>query len=313
MGSWRAEGGPVSVADLLGQHQGVVNLNFDSYRFAFPAFAAGLGVRVGTAPAAMAWLYTHSSPFLGKDPLIHERDSCLLQLEYATASPRRFFRRVRVTQEALPEMIESSQLVQKWRKIGLPPVKRADLERARALTGCEPGRYVLINPTSSRTTNTWPASSFHELLTQEAPRLRAAGVEPLVIGSPAESEWLKRCAPEPTRILQPQTLQELADVLAGAMGLLTNTSSMQFMAAAMQTRTVTLMGRAKPEIWGPVGPRDRFVRGEPPAELEHDIFAQEQAAYESIPYAAVANGLNQLAGLTASSGGSHQVEASSRR
>jgi hypothetical protein len=56
------------------------------------------------------------------------------------------------------------------------------------------------------------------------------------------------------------------------------------------TPTLTLMGRARAEIWGPIGTCDRYVS---PAVLQNDtdvtdIFAEEQRAYESIAIETVA-------------------------
>lgn len=285
---WVPTGESLSVTEVLSRCDGVVNLNIDSYRYGFSALRARVPVRVGSAPNPMSvLLYTHSSPFFGKDPLIHERDAALSVLEYATSDWRRLIWSVAGNRRRLPELISSSRLIEKWRKVGLPPVKTADPLRAAEVAGCDAGKYFLVNPTSSRKTNTWPVEKFRKFLSATKEDFAGLGLEPIVIGAPHETEWLNQIALGQFKIVQTKSLQDLADVVACARALLTNTSSMQFLAASMGTPTVTLMGRARPEIWGPIGPRDRIVRGTPPPELAHDIFRQEEEAYRSIPVARV--------------------------
>lgn len=287
-GRWQSTDEVISLRDLLRSYQAFVNTHIDSYRYGFTAWQARVPVRIGSTPAAMAWLYTHTSPFFGKDPLIHERDAALLLLNYAEGSGVRFFRSVERNRVNLSEWVERSSLVQKWRQIGLPRGKTPDLARAQALTGREAASYVLVNPTSSRREKAWPSSQFRELLLRESESFAARGLEILVLGAPNETDWLQEVAGSEFRIIQPTNIFDLQDVLSGARRLLTNTSSVQFIAAMTQTRTLTLMGRGRPEIWGPLGPHDEVLRGQPPPELLGDIFKQEEAAYRSIEVATVA-------------------------
>ena len=53
------------------------------------------------------------------------------------------------------------------------------------------------------------------------------------------------------------------------------------------------MGRAIPEIWGPLGPKDKIVRGVEPNEIA-DMFIREQRAYESIVVRQVREALMSL-------------------
>lgn len=280
--AWKDTDEERDIAEIYSECQAIVNQHIDSYRYGLPAWRVRVPKRLGSAPASMAWLYTQVSPFLGKDPEIHERDAALLVVGAGEAGARRFFRTVRSNRAALPQIIATHPMIQKWRKLGLPPGKPVDLEKARQVTGCEPGSYVLVNPTSSRREKAWPAARFHELLLAAKPQMKARGLEILVLGSPTETEWLKEVAGSELRIVQPANIQDLQDVLSGSRGLLTNTSSVQFIAAMTGTPTVTLMGRAKPEIWGPLGPHDQVVRGRASKELDHDIFRQEEEAYCSI-------------------------------
>lgn len=278
---WEA-GAKMPLVDVLRSCDGLVNTNVDSYRYGFTALRARVPVKVGSAPASMAWLYTHASPFFGKDPLLHERDVPLLMLEYASDSGAKFFRTTERNRANLTDWVERSRLVERWRHEGLPPAKTPDLDRARELAKREPGSYVLVNPTSSRREKAWPAESFRELLSSSRAVLKERGVTALVVGSPTETDWLREVAGEEFEVVQPPTVRDLQDLLSGSRGLVTNTSSVQFIAAMTGTPTVTLMGRARPEIWGPLGPRDSIVEGQPPRHLDHDIFMQEREGYRSI-------------------------------
>lgn len=293
-GTWKTTERKIGVVDLFRGIEAVVNLNIDSYRYGFAALRAGVRIRIGMASPLMAWLYTHCAPELGKDPVIHERDAALFVLEYARDGWRRFTQTHEKTRRELPARIAQSPLISKWRNLGLPAVKIPDTANAESILGAQGGQYILINPTSSRKTNTWPAERFRALLAEHKDYFKEKNIVPFVVGAPGETEWLQQAAAPGVKVIQPKDLMDLGDVLAGARGLLTNTSSMQFFAASMKVRTVVIMGRANPKIWGPLGPRDSTVRGEPPPELSHDIFAQEQAAYESISIERVGAALRSL-------------------
>jgi ADP-heptose:LPS heptosyltransferase len=230
----------------------------------------------------MSWLYTYASPFFGKDPVMHERDAPLLMLELSDSSPAKYFKFTAANRARLPEILQNSQLVNKWREQGLPYAKSPDLSRAEEITGAPPEKYIVVNPTSSRREKAWPAEKFRELLLASRPKLKARGFEVIVVGAPTETDWLREVAGNDFRMVQPPSVRDLQDVLSASRGLLTNTSSVQFIAAATGTPTVTLMGRAKPVIWGPVGPHDAIIEGQPPQELAHNIFEQEKEGYRSI-------------------------------
>lgn len=292
--SWEDTGEEIQLVELLRGYGAAINTQIGSHRYGLQAWRAGVPLRFGSAPWTMGWVYSHPSPDFGKDPLIHERDAALLLLEDTATGLSRFLKSTSKNRAILSASIERSSLVRKWRERGLPPGKPADLARAKELTGREPGSYILVNPTSSRREKAWPSSKFHELMLQSRESMKASGIEVLVLGSPSETDWLKEVAGDEFRVVQPPTIRDLQDVLSGSRGLLTNTSSVQFVAAMTGTPTLTLMGRARPEIWGPLGPQDQIVRGRPPAELAHDIFLQEKAGYESIEVSEVLPGFLAL-------------------
>lgn len=261
-------------------YEAVINTRVDSPRQGFPAFWAGVPERWGSAAGLASLIYNHRAPHAGKDPLIHERDVPLLMVDEASAHKHT---------GTLSERIARSKRIKRWREVGLP-CPRA-LDRGRFQTRF--GRYFLINPTSSRREKAWPSEHFARLV-EEIGRLTAGRLNPVVIGAPSETEWLQEVAGAGTSVavLQPTTIGELFDAVAGARFLVANTSSTQFVAASCGVRALTLIGRAKPEIWGPVGPRDRFVRGTEPHGVE-SMFERERLAYEAIAPEAVASVLKQ--------------------
>lgn len=254
----------------------VFNTRVDSPRQGFPAFFAGVAERWGSAKGLAGLIYNRRAHHNGKDPLIHERDVPLLLMDEAEG-------RVSRRRCSLSEALVMSPRVQRWQAKGLPAPLRVKQQAATEAAGAAVGSYVLVNPTSSRREKTWPSSRFRELILGLEANVNA---EILVLGSPQETDWLREVATgglgeREFRIIQPRSIGDLFQVVAGARWLLTNTSSVQFIAAAVQTPVLTLMGRATPEIWGPLGPRDKIVRGVEPKEIE-DMFIREQRAYESI-------------------------------
>jgi ADP-heptose:LPS heptosyltransferase len=223
--------------------------------------------RHGSAPAPWSWLlYTHRAPWLGKDPLIHERDRMLQVIE-------------------APDRIGA--MAREWTKgTGLPRLRASEPTRAEKLAGASFGKYWLINPTASRREKAWPAARFRELFSRLKPRLEEQSMELRLIGAPMETEWLRECLPEgldPARfIVQPARILDLMDALSGAKLLVTNTSSAQFLCPGLGVRTLTLMGCADPRIWGPLGSDALIVRATSETAAGSDLFEKERKAYESI-------------------------------
>ncbi len=261
----------------------VFNTRVDSPREGFPAFWAGVPERWGTAHGWAKWIYTHRGTHFGKDPLIHERDIPLLIMDEAARDEVGLRLRSIST---LQGKIEASPRIAKWRKLGLPCPRRLAVDNSSL--GQDGRRGILVNPTSSRREKAWPVEKFRELLPKLRDEIKRSGkfgsreiVNLKVLGAPNETDWLKEVAGHEFEIVQPGGIGELFEVVARASALLTNTSSVQFIAAATGTPTVTLMGRARPEIWGPLGPNDRVVCGSEPDDVE-DLFERERLAYESI-------------------------------
>lgn len=277
-----------TLRDEFADYDAIFNTRVDSPREGFPAFWSRVPERWGTADGLAKWIYTHRGKHFGKDPLIHERDVPLLLMDEASRSD--IGTKLRSISD-LRGKLEASPRIAKWRKLGLPCPRRFAVERPTGALAVRRG--ILVNPTSSRREKAWPAEKFRDLLPKlqaQAERLGAFGQGGAglvkVIGAPNETEWLREVAGHDFEIVQPKGIGELFEVVSRAATLLTNTSSVQFIAAATGTPTVTLMGRARPEVWGPLGPHDRLVRGKEPSGVE-DLFERERLAYESIELEAV--------------------------
>ncbi len=277
-------------AEFATGYDAIFNTRVDSPRQGFSAFWARVPERWGSADGLAKFIYNRRGPHDGKDPLIHERDVPLLLMDEAEASAtddQTFNGRT------LAERLELSSRVRKWRANGLPAPRRINGEFLQGELGAS--RYFILNPTSSRREKAWPSSKFRELLLELRGLQEFAGVQPIVVGAPNETEWLQDVAGSDFLMVQPKNIAQLFDVVAGAEFLLTNTSSVQFIAASVGTRTLTLMGRAKPEIWGPLGPNDRFIVGTEPREID-SLFERERRAYESISVQDVREALCALCG-----------------
>jgi ADP-heptose:LPS heptosyltransferase len=262
--------------ELQSGYSAVVNTRVDSPRQGFAAFWARVPERWGAAAGAARFIYNRRGHHDGKDPLIHERDVPLLVMDEAEAfeNGQHDF-----SGKTLSERIAVSARIRKWRGSGLPAPRRLDSSIVKQSIGSD--RYFIVNPTSSRREKAWPSNRFRALLTEVEKRAFFSGVKPIVVGSKAETEWLREVAGENFLIVQPPSIGDLFDVVSGAEFLVTNTSSVQFIAASVGTKTLTLMGRARPEIWGPLGPSDRFLMGKEPLEIA-SMFERELKAYESI-------------------------------
>lgn len=268
-GAWASRGGRRRLRDVFVDCQVVVDTRVDSLRFAIEAFRSGVPERWGMAPPWASWLFTHCAPHFGKDPLLHERDVPLLILDAGRRGLAKF--RADSSPQSLQRHVKLSPGVARWKLLGLPAMRNSSLAPALAPKGIN-----LLNPTSSRREKAWPSEKFRDFLDA-----RPNQETWWVVGAPNETGWLQEVAGNRFRICQPETIGELFDLLVQARGLLTNTSSMQFIAASAGCPVLTLMGRADPRIWGPVGTHDLHVRGQEPLDVE-DLFERERQAYASI-------------------------------
>ncbi|MBN8221976.1 MAG: glycosyltransferase family 9 protein [Spirochaetes bacterium] len=277
---WKKTGRDTTFYRLCTEAGTLYNLRFESLRYSWLAFLKRVPVRYGSSPRFFRFLFTHWFGWLGHEPPIHERDWLN---EIVTAAPRaaKRFRGWRFNRLLMRKCYPSEDYKER-NQAALPAMQlnaTADILRRYDL---QPRRYLLVNPTASRRDKAWPAENFKRLGAFLKENFPAWDIR--IIGSPAESDWLAEAAGS-QKILQPQTLSELFAILAGAAALITNTSSMQFIAAATGVPTLTLMGWAHPLRWGPLGGNNLVIRGE--TSDARNIFERDGASYRSIAPATV--------------------------
>lgn len=283
-GKWERDGEFLSLYSFLKNTDVFVNTRIDSLRYAWPGLFCGVKKRYGSAPWPLSLVYTNVATWLGKDPKIHERDAALRILEGTQSG--RFFPRAR---HEVAEYINSSPLIQRWKADGgLPATKKFDSTNAENVAGAQWKKYWLINPTASRPVKAWPKEKFRDFVNDLLPKVKAQGFELKVIGSPKETLWLEFVADKKVGIVQPGSISDLIDVVAGAGLLVANTSSMQFISAMTKTPVVTLMGKARPEIWGPLGLHDKVVlaklKNMHESQLEFQIHNLNQDDQETLAF-----------------------------
>jgi ADP-heptose:LPS heptosyltransferase len=124
--------------------------------------------------------------------------------------------------------------------------RRMEIPRARLFTSAPPTRpekpIAVIHAVAATPEKTWSAAGF----TTVADRLRAAGIEPIFIGSPADDLT-------PFRAFRTQcaSLDALKSLLASASLFIGNDSGPAHMAAAFGLPVVVIFSASDPEIWGP--------------------------------------------------------------
>lgn len=235
-----------SFREFLRQFDVSIDFRTESLRFAIQSFWARIPKRIGSSRHFWArFLFTDFS-LETKTQECHERDRYL---------------------RVLPGVNLGN-----WKDKGLPRLKKFEEIDFRQATGDTPKRVILINPTASIREKAWASPNFRQL----ALRLKQLGYPVMIIGAPHETEWLREVAGQDFRILQPQRILDLINLVAGALLLITNTSSMQFVAAGTETFVLTLMGSAKPKIWGPLGKLSMLVKECP------DFVISEKTAYDFI-------------------------------
>lgn len=278
-----------------------IHLRPESPRLAFFAHRAGVKKRIGSGPPYLWFLFTHWSPWLGKEPLIHERDR-LLQIIDAPERPtcpapllyNRYLQKKETTFLEKVAELEEPMLLQNKRLSfgatrfnyidkGLVKIKPVNPDKAQKLTGLPAGhRYWLINPTASRRKKAWPAGRFAELIKRLKPHLEKQKIDLIIIGARHEREWLEQAASS-EKIVYPDSFMDIFDVVAQAQQLITNASSMQFIAASTKTPVLTIMGRAQPERWGPLGENTKVIKGKVTLlNRLRKLPEQEKKAYETI-------------------------------
>lgn len=142
-----------------------------------------------------------------------------------------------------------------------------------------PGGTIAIHPGSGGASKCWPVENFVEL----AARLKAAGRGVrFLLGEVEVERWsaeminrLSAVAPVET----PATLVELWATINVASAFVGNDSGPAHLAGIAAVPTVVVYGPTSPDIWKPLGPQVRAVRGEPiEAVTVDEVFAAIEGA-----------------------------------
>ena len=287
---WKSPGAPEQerVSEWSADFDLIVNLRLESTRFAWRT--RKLRYRLGTAPWPLQFLYSHWSPWLGRDPIFHERDRLLEVLEAPFREGLNFQTVVRAKEQlrfkqsgfknikvdpykVLHPQQNPNSLSYKWRERGLPSLLPEHQRRART-------NQIFINPTASRWEKAWHPEKFRAFALEL--RRTRSNFEVVILGAPNETEWLQKVAGSDFAIVQPKNFWELQLELSGAAALIANCSSSQFFANTTETPVCTLHGRTFPARWGPLRPIDLSICGKVPPNPPVDLFLEDFAAYESL-------------------------------
>ncbi|MGY3805166.1 glycosyltransferase family 9 protein [Pigmentibacter ruber] len=274
--SWKQVKTQYSLRKILLNYSLSIDFRTESLRFAYQTFLAKIPIRIGASKSKLAKIFfTHFTLIKNKSE-IHERD-----------------RYLRILSSINENYIEQKILF--WEKNGLPSLKwfpKNHLQKNDKI------KNILINPTASIREKAWCSSRFREL----ALKLKENSFNVKIIGSPKETSWLKEVALDDFEIIQPNTIIDLIDVVKQSHLLITNTSSMQFIAAGTSTPTLTLMGSASPQRWGCLGQGSYSIKTEYKDIKIKKIFIRkkdiakqkEVSAYNNITVNLVLEKINQL-------------------
>ncbi|MBX9767761.1 MAG: hypothetical protein K2X47_10860, partial [Bdellovibrionales bacterium] len=217
---WESKG-VVFQKEIWREFDAVVNHRIESLRYAIPAWRAGVPVRIGSGPRWTRFMFSHWSPDLGKDPVIHERDWHLRVATAPAISNGPSFWQASVANNRL--VLNSSQffgldglLWNKWNARGLPRLCSRSPEFCLKEWGLSEKSYFLVNPTSSRREKAWKSSNYCELVGRLTQDRRTRGLTPVIVGAPSETAWLNEGAGEDYRRIQPPTVRHLFHLVEGA-------------------------------------------------------------------------------------------------
>jgi ADP-heptose:LPS heptosyltransferase len=149
--------------------------------------------------------------------------------------------------------------VDRWCRLltwyGLDP-DRADLDLPVPRRQSPAPGAVVVHPGAGYPARRWPAERYAAV----AAALRAAGLDVVVTGGPAETGLARRVVTlaglSPAADLSGRTsLLDLAAVVAGARLVVCGDTGVAHLATAYRTRSVLLFGPTSPALWGP--PRHR--------------------------------------------------------
>ena len=144
-------------------------------------------------------------------------------------------------------------------------VARAARRRVQALLRdlhLDEGRYLVIAPGTRWRNKQYPVRHWREVLEELAGEL-----PPVVVGAPGEADLCAKVAdgrPGAVSLAGQTSLPELTALIAAAGAVIGCDSAANFIAPAVGTPFVTLMGPTRPERTGPYGPGGRALSADIP-------------------------------------------------
>ena len=106
----------------------------------------------------------------------------------------------------------------------------------------------------------WPAAAYGELATRLARQLDRPVLLTAGPGEREQAQQVVDATDAPATIVEPKSLRELVDTLAGAHVVVAADTGPAHIAAATGVPTLTLFGPKDPDVLAPVGPRTATVR-----------------------------------------------------
>lgn len=150
--------------------------------------------------------------------------------------------------EWLPHVIVSEQV----RQLGVACLQSAGIQKDQDYVVCHPGSgsiHKCVRP---------------QMMAEVIGSLSSKGFVPLIVGGPADEESVRRVMERGLHnipVIQGQSLETVAGVLAGARLYIGHDSGLTHLAAAMQIPTVAIFGPTDPRQWAPLGSHVSVLTG----------------------------------------------------
>jgi heptosyltransferase III len=143
----------------------------------------------------------------------------------------------------------------------LPEEKEEGLSEVSALrAGAR--KVVAFHAGAGKVPNRWPAEGFRKVIETLAGN---DGVRTVIIKGPMDEEPVKTLVSGlsvPYYLVEKRSIREVASVLASVDLLISNDTGVMHVGAASGTPVLSLFGPTDPRQWAPVGPQNRYLKGE---------------------------------------------------
>lgn len=253
---WQETGKRISYWQLLhNDFNSIINLKYESLRFILPAYFAGIKTRIGSTAWYASFLYTHCAEWIGLEPIIHERDR---NFQVVSTYSNLKDCQLNWKNKALPKLWENK----------IEVLKKYNIE----------GDYILINPTCSEKYKAWQAEKFTKLIEKIKDEYAKKNIQIILVGTESETLWLNEVNKNHAlKVVQPKSIHDLIQIVGHAKLLITNASSMHYIASAQETPAIVLYGAAVPEIWGVLGQYSKSIHGQYPQHIQDKKIAETTA------------------------------------